>query len=320
MNDITIRKPDGAGALIPADLIAKARDYAKASKSESTLRCYRAVWTIFTTWCERHQLEPLPASAETLCAYIADQGERLRPSTIKKHLAAVSQVHQVAGCESPTKSEIVRLTMQGLSRTKGTAPNPKRALRVEHVKKMANPNSTTKIEVRDRAVILVGMFTGLRRSEVASLDVGDLEYEPEGIVVTINRSKRDQEGRGRKVPVPYGKYEATCPVRALRRWLSVSGIIEGPLFIRLDPAGHGERLSGKSIASIVKRAVSKAGLDPVLFGGHSLRRGFASETARAGASERDIAKTTGHASMQVLRGYIEEGQIFECAAGKMLDL
>ncbi len=57
-----------------------------------------------------------------------------------------------------------------------------------------------------------------------------------------------------------------------------------------------------------------------MFSGHSLRRGFCTEAARAGAAERDIARTTGHSSMAVLRGYIEAGTLFEQCAGKVLDL
>jgi len=102
--------------------------------------------------------------------------------------------------------------------------------------------------------------------------------------------------------------------------LEASGIASGPLFVRLDPGASKERLSDKSVALIVKRRAEQAGLDPDMFAGHSLRRGFCTEAARGGASERDIARTTGHRSMVVLRGYVEDGTIFEGAAATALDL
>jgi len=152
------------------------------------------------------------------------------------------------------------------------------------------------------------------------LDHDDLAFEPEGLVTTIKKSKRDQDGKGRAVAAPRGRHEETCPVRAVRLWMDETGRQEGPLFIRLDRGAAGQRLSDRSVALVVKKYAARAGLDPVLFSGHSLRRGFATETARAGAAERDIARSTGHLSLAVLRSYVEQGTMFEKCAAKVLDL
>jgi len=321
MEEITTANTDPErDGLVPADLIEKAKEYARQSKSPATLRAYRAIWKIFTAWCEARELSPLPASPETVVAYIADQADRLRPQTVKKHVAAISAIHKLRGCDSPVQTEPVRLTMAGLRRVKGVASQPKRALRVEHVRKMVETMPDDLVGARDRAILLVGIVTGMRRSEIVSLDFADLMFEPEGAILNIKRSKRDQEGRGRQVAVPLGRHEGTCPVRALQRWLVASGIEEGALFVRLDPAGARQRLSGKAVARIVKRAAARAGLDPALLGAHSLRRGYVTETTRAGADERDIARTTGHKSMRVMREYVEEGQAFERCAARLLDL
>ena len=91
--------------------------------------------------------------------------------------------------------------------------------------------------------------------------------------------------------------------------------------MRLDPGGPPRaRLDGRAVAHVVQRAARRAGLDPEMFSGHSLRRGFCTEAARAGAAERDIARTTGHTSMQVLRGYVEAGTLFDKCAASVLDL
>ena len=101
----------------------------------------------------------------------------------------------------------------------------------------------------------------------------------------------------------------------------MSGTEGGPVFVRLDRATvERARLSGRSVALIVQRAADRAGLDAKLFAGHSLRRGLATEAARNGEPERDIARTTGHSSMQVLRGYIEEGSLFDDCPAEKLDL
>jgi site-specific recombinase XerD len=319
MTDEIINKTTQQG-LAPTDLIEKARGYMRASKSEGTLRTYASVWRIFTQWCASRGVDPLPATPDTVIAYVVEQAEVLRPQTITKHLAAISQAHKLSGHETPTQAEPVRLVMKGLRRAKGVGANPKKALRVEHMKKMVAVLPDTLLGDRDKAILLVGYVTGMRRSEIVALDVDDVTFEPEGAVVTIRRGKRDQEGHGRRVPVLRGRHEDTCPVRALQQWLLLRGEESGPLFVRLDPGAQGERLGDRSVALMIKRMAERAGLDPVMFSGHSLRRGFATETARAGASDRQIARTTGHKSMKVLGGYIEEGTIFEAAAASLLDL
>ena len=315
----TETKRNGVPAIL-MDLVERASEYARAAKAESTIKTYSSVWRLFCDWCEGHGLNPCPATPETVVAYVAAQGERLKPVTIKKHLVAVSQAHKVAGYTSPVLTEPVRLVMQGLRRTRGTPAEPKKALRVEHIKRMVDTVPDNVVGVRDRAILLVGFTAGMRRSEIVGLDVGDVTFEPEGLVITIRRSKRDQEGKGRQVAVPRGRHEVTCPVRALRTWLDASGVVEGPLFFRLDPGSSRDRLQGRAVAHVVQRAADRAGLDPELFSGHSLRRGFCTETARGGAAERDIARTTGHSSMQVLRGYVEAGTLFESCAAGVLDL
>jgi site-specific recombinase XerD len=316
----TIVSDNNVGDIATAELLAKARLLAEASKAASTLKTYESVWATFTAWCSSMSLESWPASPKTVVLYITDRADELKPQTIKKHLAAISQIHKLAGHPSPVQSEPVKLVMQGLRRMKGTASTHKKALRVEHIRKMVAGMPDTNIGIRDKAIILVGFVAGMRRSEVVSLDVADITFEPEGVVVTIRRSKRDQEGRGRQVAVPRGRHEATCPVRALRAWLDLPVVSQGALFVRLDPAGRCQRLAGRAVAHIVQRAAKRGGLDPSMFSGHSLRRGFCTETARAGAAERDIARTTGHSSMAVLRGYVEAGTIFEQCAASALDL
>lgn len=309
-----------ATGIVPAALVEKAKEYARASKASSTLRTYQSIWSAFSSWCSSRGMTSCPATPDTIIIYITDMAEQLRPQTVKKHLAAISQAHKLAGHPSPVQTEPVRLVMQGLRRTKGTAGSPKKALRVEHVRKMVTAVPASLVGLRDKAIILLGFVSGMRRSEIVGLDVTDVAWEPEGVVLTIKRSKRDQEGKGRQVAVPRGRHEATCPVRALRAWLDAAAITDGPIFVRLDPGAPQIRLDGRAVAHVVQRAARRAGFDPEMFSGHSLRRGFCTETARAGASERDIARTTGHSSMQVLRGYVEAGTLFESCAARALDL
>lgn len=312
---------DNYHAVVPVELVDKAKEYARASKASSTVRTYQSVWLAFTTWCSSKGMTSVPASPDTVVLYVTDMAESRKARTIKKHLAAISQIHKLAGHPSPVQSEPVKMVMAGLRRVKGTVSTPKKALSVEYVRRMVTTLPTTVVGVRDTAIILMGFLSGMRRSEIVGLDVADVVFEPEGLIIMIKRSKRDQEGKGHQVAVPRGRHEVTCPVRAVRARLDAGGIAQGPVFVRLDPGGQqGLRLDGRAAAHVVQRAAARAGLDPDMSSGHSLRRGFCTEAARAGAAERDIARTTGHSSMQVLRGYIEAGTLFEGCAGSVLDL
>ena len=108
--------------------------------------------------------------------------------------------------------------------------------------------------VRDRALLLTGYTGGLRRSELAASTFKDLEWLEEGAVLTLRRSKTDQEGHGRKVAIPRGAHRTTCPVTALTDWIEAAGITEGPLFREIDRHGKvsTQALHRDSVGAILK--------------------------------------------------------------------
>src|SRR3712207_2142899 len=103
----------------------------------------------------------------------------------------------------------------------------------------------------------------------------DVAFSREGMTITLKRSKTDQEGQGRKIGIPNGLQPFTCPVRALREWIRVAGIVEGPVFRSVNRHGQIQagRLSDKAVALVVKRTAVAAGMDPSIFSVHSLRAG-----------------------------------------------
>jgi integrase len=175
---------------------------------------------------------------------------------------------------------------------------------------------------RDRALLLLGFAGALRRSELVGLDVADITEGTDGLTVLLRRSKTDQEGAGRTVGVPYGSNPVTCPVRAWRAWLEVSGIEEGPVFRSVDRHGRigVTRLTAQAVALVLKRHAAGAGLDPGDVAGHSLRAGLATSAAEAGVPERVIAATTGHRGTAMLRRYIREGSLFRENAASAVGL
>ena len=296
----------------------QADDYIRASRSPNTLRAYRSDWQQFVGWCNRRRLSPLPAAEATVCRYLAEQAEENKVATLARRVASISQAHQAAGLASPTQSLSVRATLKGIRRKKTSLTTEKAPVLVADLRKMVDTLGDSLMGKRDRALLLVGFAGAFRRSELVSLNVADVTFDPNGLTIRLRRSKTDQEGEGRKVGLPYGSNLATCPVRALQEWLSAGSIIEGALFVGINRHGTPQgRLSACAVALIVKKVVAAAGLNPDLYAGHSLRAGLATSAAMAGVSERSIMNQTGHKSVMMVRRYIRDGSLFRenAAAG-----
>ena len=111
-----------------------------------------------------------------------------------------------------------------------------------------------------------------------AIEVANLAFEPDGLRVQIRHSKTDQEGQGQEIAVPR---ETLRPIAAVQAWLTAAKIGDGPVFRLIDR--HGGALTAQSVALIVKFYAEAAGLDPRAFAGHSLRAGFLTSAAEAGA-------------------------------------
>jgi site-specific recombinase XerD len=314
----TLSVPPRAPTL-PAVEIAAAVEYAHAEKAASTRRAYRTDFNIFRTWCGDRSASSLPATPEAVAAFLAHEAARnVRPSTISRRLAAIRYAHKLAGLPLPTDDERVRATLRGIRRTLGTAAAKKAPATAERVIAMAPLPGARLSSLRDRALLLLGFAGAFRRSELTALDFEDLEETADGLRITIRQSKTDQEGRGAVIAIPGGR--VACPVKALKAWLQVSGITSGPIF---RPIAKGERLldsrlTDRSVANIVKTHAARAGLDPAQFAGHSLRSGFLTSAAAQGASIFKMADQSRHRSMDTLRGYVRDAEIFKDHAGKGL--
>lgn len=296
------------------------REYIRASKAESTLRGYESDWRDFCAWCEAHGVCSVPATAETVATYIAESTHRLKVGSIQRRLNAIAEAHKAVGLESPTHQAIVKNTMKGIRRTLGTAASQKAPALTDDIRAMVDATDAGIIGARDRALILLGFAGAFRRSELVGLDVEDCAFGKDGLTVTLRRSKTDQQGAGRKIGIPYGSNPETCPVRVLQAWIEQAGITTGPLFRPISRHAKVQpgRLSGIDVARVVKKLAQRASLDAAKYAGHSLRAGHATSAAIAGASERSIMQQTGHRSVQMVRRYIRDGNLFrENSAGKL---
>lgn len=300
---------------------ASIANYAAKSKADHTWKAYRADLRDFSSWCEGHNLASLPANPETVAAYLTVLAEHCKVATIQRRLSAISQRHAAASFESPTRSPIVRLTMQGIRRTHAPLQVVRkvRPAVTSVIYKLVDPLGSLLIDQRDHALILLGFAGAFRRSELVQLRLSDISETEDGLRIVLRQSKTDQEGEGYVRGIPFGHEYKTCPVRAWNTWKEAAGITDGQAFRSITRHGKlGTSLSDRAVAEIIKRRAKAAGLDYQDYSGHSLRAGLATAAAQAGVSERVIAKQTGHKSLPVLRGYIREGSLFtENAASKV---
>ena len=288
--------------------------YLRASLSANSRNAYRSDLNHFISWGGT-----VPASPEMVADYLAAHAGQHAPATLARRLVSIGKAHVAQRLESPTNSELVRATLRGIRHTHGSAQRQVAPAIKEDLLAMVAGLEGTK-GIRDRALLLVGFAGAFRRSELVSLTVADIEKAPQGLIITLLRSKTDQEGHGRKVAVPFAR-GAVCPVLALQQWLKVSGITEGPIFRAVNRHGaiSDTGLDPQAVASVVKERARAVGLDATKYAGHSLRAGLVTSAATAGVSSWKIRAQTGHRSDAMLGRYIRDSQIFiDNAAGAVL--
>ena len=226
-------------------------------------------------------------------------------------------IHKHKGHYLDTKHPVIIENLMGIKRKKGSIQKGKKPLLINHLKAIIKVIDEDKAEeikkIRDKTIILTGFGGGFRRTELISIDYDDLEFVPEGLKITLRKSKTDQFGEGMIKGLPYFSNTKYCPVFHLKKWLELSKIKDGPIFRRFAKGNSltKHRLTDQTVVLIIKRYLEIAGIDNQNFSGHSLRSGFATVTAESGADERSIMAMTGHKTTQMVRRYIREANLFK---------
>lgn len=320
-------------------LASNAKWVAKNSKSPNTENSYQSDWEDFAIWCAQHQLQAMPAAPHTVAAYLADRAVndwvgpsgRLRKPTNKAPLKLPTLLHRVFGIRAThvengfpfdTSCKEIAETLDGLRRANTAREARKAPLLIGDIRKMSedlqllidhkkNKPVDALLAIRDRALLLVGFVSAMRRAEIAAITMEDIKFVENGVELHIMQSKTGE----RELVIPFGSNPLTCPVRALKAWLQEAKIIEGPIFRSINRHGHisNKAITGYSIALIIQgsdhvkmkadEAKEKGEYIPS-FGGHSLRAGFVTTAIKAGVPEHLIMAQTGHKKRDTLDKYI----------------
>ena len=321
MNELA--RPDRPGdplsLLEDVPLSSTEADYVEAARATNTLRGYRSDWREFAGWCADHDRNSLPAAGSTISSYLSELARAgAKVGTMSRRLSAIKFVHQLQDLPDPTRNARVVAVWEGIRRTHGAPPDQSAPLMPPELFDVLDacpvvktwktrPPETDVAGTRDKAVLLVGFVAALRRSELAALTLDHIAEHPNGLVISLPRSKTNQHGdQAEIVVIPRAGNPDRCPVIAVQRWIELGGISAGPLF---RPVGKNNRplprrLNPDSINTLVQNAVARAGIDPIPYSAHSLRAGFVTYAHLRGASDRAIAHQTRHRSLATIGGYV----------------
>lgn len=309
-----------------------------AGTAASSRRAYMRDLRYFWAWAELSLAltEHYPVSLDTVIRFVLDHTGALDPAieailldrklrskpgalritTIRRYLTSLSIAHTERGASSPTLLPQAKLLLRRLQRANaGQQPNKKAALTADLLRRLVDTCDDGLHGVQDRAILLVGFASGgRRRDELANLYTEDLRKVDGGYLIRLRSSKTDQHGKGQEVPI-LGE-----AAQALSAWLIKSGIRAGKLFRGIGRNGQlNDSIGGRTVNRIVKRRCQLAGIDSELFGAHSLRSGFVTESGRRGAALIDAMVLSGHKTTAVALGYYRAGELLRNPTAHILD-
>ena len=284
----------------------------------NTARAYAAHLKRFSAWCTEHGHEPLPASVDALvgfCTHLAEAGKKV--GTLEQHCAAISKAHAVRGVDSPTDDKQFKIFMDGVRRVHGVRQKQAPAFSLVQLKQLVRSLDVhTVTGLRDRAILLLGFTGAFRRSELTALNVQDLRFTEECLVVSMGKSKTNQLGDHEEKAIFYSPEPAVCPIRSLKAWLEQLERSEGPVFVMLRKGNRltTKRLSNQTINTLVQRYLGPS------YTAHSLRASFVTVAKLNGADDSKIMNQTKHKTSAMIRRYTRLDNVQQHNAAKELGL
>jgi len=298
----------------------------QSADSASTRRNRQHFWKKFKEWCETHDLNPLPTEPDDVAMYLLDQaGQGIKKSTLNNMRWAIDTNHQQHGYTAPTDDPKAKRQIKALFRTMAeqrpqqVTQSKKKPITINQIRTMEFPKGI--LGLRDKALLLLGFATGMRRSELAAVRKEHIEVTEYGLRVRIPRSKSDQLGDGDSVDVirsAMGRNQKHCPVKTIQELMG-----ENPyehLFVRVrrvnTPGGYRKSkmisepnrfierpLDGNGVYRIVKKYGAQVGLAPDDLGGHSLRAGCATYLLEKEVPPAAVQKQMRHKSFNTTQQY-----------------
>lgn len=270
------------------DLIREYLSYLRVEKglAKNSLNAYGNDLTKLNAWCGKHELSIDSLSRQDLREWLIDLGRaKLSDNSRRRIVSSLRGFYKFLVIDGHIKTN----PADDLDVPQKGAYLPRFLTQAEIEQLFSVPDVSTETGLRDRAILELMYACGLRATEVASLQLGDLDLEA-GILTTTGKGSKT-----RRVPIGSSAVEWVKSYVAVRRKQEMSDGLS--LFV--TPAG--KPITRQVVYSIIKDAAETAGLEDV--SPHTLRHSFATHLVQNRADIRSVQQMLGHADISTTQIY-----------------
>ena len=298
-------------------LAAGLPDVVLSGRADSTTKKYLGAFQRWKVWAESMEIVPtFPVKGMHLALYMQHLNTAKHSrSAVEEVVHALAWVHKMAGIESPTESPLVQSVLEGLRRILSKPKVRKEPVSIEMLQAMVEAAGPTPSlsDVRLLAVCLVAFAGFLRCDELIKLKCKDVSFNEQGMVINIVSSKTDQYREGASLVIARTG-TPTCPVSMMQKYFCMAGLshTSDNLFRAIVSTKKGEclrkggGLSYSRLRELLLAKIEQLGMDPKLFGMHSLRAGGATAAANAGVPDRLFKRHGRWRSESAKDGYVKD--------------
>jgi site-specific recombinase XerD len=288
-------------AQVKRQLAASWTARARKGLSASTVRAYKVDGEAFGAWArsQGHTGLPFPASPEMVAEFLEAQSEAgLSVATVRRRAATLAKLHRIASLPNPCAHELVRLTLKGIAKTRGTDQRQAAALTQRDADKIRARMGDRLKDARDVALMLVGRDLLSRSSELIALEVEHITPTTDGALVQVRRKKTHTE--------THTYFIGSEAAQAVAEWLKRANISRGIVFRSVNKGGSvsDRALSTRDIGRVLKavaitgRLEHRAGIS-----GHSLRVGMCQDLVAGDIDVASVMQAGGWQSARMVARY-----------------
>ena len=272
--------------------------------AENTIRAYRSDFIQYKAWCSHNNIDPIPATADSMAQYVDYLATIRKSATIRRRINSLGTILKLSKNYDPTKQPEVILALKRMHRKIGRAQEQATPLTKDLLNQLLNNCDNTVMGVRNEVLLRLGYETMRRRSELCTFKFEDICQAPSGKpAIRLNFSKTDQFGTGKILPISQELFDL------LEKWWSLVSD-EGYILRSISRHGHiGNKLHPASISTILKALQKdlKLDSDEQPLSGHSFRVGAALDLLEQGVTLEKIMLRGGWqtdtAAIKYLRNY-----------------
>jgi site-specific recombinase XerD len=247
--------------------------------AKNTIRAYRSDFIQYQSWCSHNNIDPIPATVDTIAQYVDYLSTIRKSATIRRRINSLGTVLKLSKHYNPTNQPEVILAIKRMHRKIGRAQQQATPLTKPLLNQLVSNCDDSVRGLRNKVLLRLGYETMRRRSELCAFKFEDICQAPNGKpAIRLNFSKTDQFGTGKILPISQELFDL------LEKWRRMIGG-EGYILRSISRHGHiGEYLHPASISTTLKAMQKdiKMDSDEQPLSGHSFRVGAALDLLEQG--------------------------------------